>query len=62
VSSVFDALLDVLAEFDLLQHAVFVRRCSTEQEEVVWDLARLRGQSIDYFSLVIVRNPEVITK
>jgi precorrin-2/cobalt-factor-2 C20-methyltransferase len=60
VSSVFDALLDLLAEFDLLQHAVFVRRCSTEQEEVVWDLARLRGQKIDYFSLVIVRNPHAI--
>jgi precorrin-2/cobalt-factor-2 C20-methyltransferase len=60
VSSVFDALLDLLAEFDLLQHAVFVRRCSTEQEEVVWNLARLRGQSIDYFSLVIVRNPHAI--
>jgi precorrin-2/cobalt-factor-2 C20-methyltransferase len=60
VSSVFDVLLDVLAELDLLQHAVFVRRCSTEQEEVVWDLARLHGQSIDYFSLVIVRNPHAI--
>jgi precorrin-2/cobalt-factor-2 C20-methyltransferase len=60
VSSVFDALLDLLAELDLLQHAVFVRRCSTEQEEVVWDLARLCGQSIDYFSLVIVRKPQVI--
>lgn len=60
VSSVFDALLDELAECDLLQHAVFVKRCSTEQEEVVWDLARLRGQSIDYFSLVIVRNPHAI--
>jgi precorrin-2/cobalt-factor-2 C20-methyltransferase len=60
VSSVFDALLDVLAELDLLQHAVFVKRCSAEQEEVVWDLARLRGQSIDYFSLVIVRNPHAI--
>jgi precorrin-2/cobalt-factor-2 C20-methyltransferase len=60
VSSVFDALLDVLAEADLLQFAVLVKRCSTEQEEVVWDLARLRGQSIDYFSLVIVRNPHAI--
>ncbi len=57
VSPVFDALLTILEEFDLVQHAVFVRRCSTEQEEVVFDLAHLRGQTIDYFSLVIVRNP-----
>jgi precorrin-2/cobalt-factor-2 C20-methyltransferase len=60
VSSVFDALLDVLVEVGLLQHAVFVQRCGTEQEKVIWDLARLRGQSIDYFSLVIVRNPHAI--
>ncbi len=60
VSPVFDALLDVLEEFDLMHHAVFVRRCSTEHEEVVFDLARLRGQSIDYFSLVIVRNAHAI--
>ncbi|GAC1430449.1 MAG: precorrin-2 C(20)-methyltransferase [Ktedonobacteraceae bacterium] len=57
VSPVFDTLLEILEAFDLMQHAVFVRRCSTEQEEVVFDLARLRGQTIDYFSLVIVRNP-----
>ncbi len=55
VSPVFDRLLDILEELDLIQHAVFVRRCSTEQEEVVFDLARLRGQTVDYFSLVIVR-------
>jgi len=60
VSPVFDALLAVLEEFDLMHHAVFVRRCSTEHEEVVFDLARLRGQSIDYFSLVIVRNAHAI--
>ncbi len=57
VHTVFDALLDVLEEADLAQHAVFVRRCSTDREEIVYDLARLRKQKLDYFSLVIVRNP-----
>jgi precorrin-2/cobalt-factor-2 C20-methyltransferase len=57
VHTVFDALLDLLEEADLAQHAVFVRRCSTESEEIVRDLARLRQQKLDYFSLVIVRNP-----
>ena len=61
VNAIFNALLDMLEELDLAQHAVFVRRCSTDLEEVVFDLARLRDQSLDYFSLVIVRNPHAIS-
>lgn len=57
VNKTFNALLDVLRELDLIQNAVFVRRCSTDLEEVVFDLERLRDQSLDYFSLVIVRKP-----
>lgn len=62
VSVVFDALLDVLEKLDLVQHAVFVRRCSTDLEEIVFDLASLREQTLDYFSLVIVRNPHATGK
>ena len=61
VNAVFAALLHILEELDLAQHAVFVRRCSTDLEEVVFDLARLRNQPLDYFSLVIVRNPHAIS-
>ncbi len=61
VNGVFVALLDMLEELDLAKHAVFVRRCSTDLEEVVFDLARLRDQPLDYFSLVIVRNPHAIS-
>lgn len=57
VNTVFDALLDILEEADLAQHAIFVHRCSTDREEIVYDLTRLRQQKLDYFSLVIVRNP-----
>jgi precorrin-2/cobalt-factor-2 C20-methyltransferase len=58
VNTIFNALLDILEELDLTKNAVFVRRCSTDLEEVVFDLERLRGQSLDYFSLVIVRKPK----
>lgn len=60
VNSVFDVLLDRLEELDLVQHAVFVRRCSTDAEEVIFDVQRLRGQAVEYFSLVIVRRPYAI--
>jgi len=58
VNRIFNALLDILKELDLIQNAVFVQRCSTDLEEVVFDLTRLRDQSLDYFSLVIVRKPK----
>jgi precorrin-2/cobalt-factor-2 C20-methyltransferase len=61
VHTVFSPLLEILEELDLAQHAVFVRRCSTDLEEIVFDLARLRNQPLDYFSLVIVRNPHAIS-
>jgi precorrin-2/cobalt-factor-2 C20-methyltransferase len=60
INKVFDALLDQLEELDLVQHAVFVRRCSTDQEEVIFDIQRLRGQTLDYFSLLIVRKTHAI--
>jgi precorrin-2/cobalt-factor-2 C20-methyltransferase len=57
VHSVFDQLLRLLENLNLAQHAIYVRRCSTAAQEVVFDLTHLRGQPLDYFSLVIVRNP-----
>lgn len=60
IHTVFAALCDLLEQLDLLQHAVVVRRCSTEHEEVIFDVARLRQQPLEYFSLMIVRNPHAI--
>jgi precorrin-2/cobalt-factor-2 C20-methyltransferase len=60
INKVFDALLDLLEELDLVQHAVFVCRCSTDQEEVIFDIQCLRGQTLDYFSLLIVRKTHAI--
>lgn len=57
IHTVFDTLLDILEQLDLVQHAIVVRRCSTEQEEVIFDIARLRRQPLEYFSLMIVRKP-----
>jgi precorrin-2/cobalt-factor-2 C20-methyltransferase len=60
VNKIFDPLLDLLEELDLVQSAVFVRRCSTDQEEVIFDIQCLRGQTLDYFSLLIVRKSHAI--
>ena len=55
VHSVFDRVLDVLEELGLVDDAVYVKRCTTPEAEVVRDIRRLRGQKLDYLSLLIVR-------
>ncbi len=50
-----DRLLDILAEMGLTEKSVYVRRCTTPDEQIVRDITRLRGASLDYFSLVLVR-------
>jgi precorrin-2/cobalt-factor-2 C20-methyltransferase len=58
VHRVFDQVHALLTELGLAQHAVFVRRAGSPQEEVVTDLASLVGTQLDYLSLLIVRkNP-----
>jgi len=51
----FDRILDILEDLNLTGKCFYVRRCTTEEEEIVWDVSRLRGRRLDYFSLLIVR-------
>lgn len=55
VNSVMDAVLDLLEELGLLDRAVYVRRCGRPEQEIVRDVRHLRGQQLDYFSLLLVR-------
>lgn len=55
VNSVMDAVLDLLEELRLLDRAVYVRRCGRPEQEIVRDVRRLRGQPLDYFSVLLVR-------
>ena len=55
VSRVFDGIYELLRELGLEQKAVYVSRVGSPEQEVVFDLARLVGQKLDYLSLLIVR-------
>ncbi len=56
VGRVFDRVLDILEEAGLVDSGVLVQRATSEGELVVRDLRSLRGQRLDYFSLLIVRS------
>lgn len=55
VSRVFDRVYWLLAELGLEKNGAFVRRVGSDREEVVFDLASLVGQELDYLSMLIVR-------
>lgn len=56
VSRVLDQVITLLEQHGLLESAVLVERCGTPQERIVRDLSCLRGQRVDYFSLLLIRN------
>jgi precorrin-2/cobalt-factor-2 C20-methyltransferase len=55
MNKVFDRLLIILEELNLIEKCVYVRRCTTQDEEIIRDISKLKGEKVDYFSLLIVR-------
>lgn len=55
VNSVIDSILDTLEELGMMDKAVFVKKCTAPDEEIVRDVRTLRGKKLDYLSLMIVR-------
>lgn len=55
VSRVFDGIYALLQELGLENNGAFIRRVGSTEEAVVFDLASLVGQKLDYLSLLIVK-------
>nr|VFK40249.1 MAG: precorrin-2 C20-methyltransferase /cobalt-factor II C20-methyltransferase [Candidatus Kentron sp. SD] len=59
VNPVLDQVIDLLDLRGLLAHARFVERVGTPEERVVTDVASLKGQRVNYLSLLLVHNPYI---
>ncbi|MCK7493792.1 MAG: precorrin-2 C(20)-methyltransferase [Comamonadaceae bacterium] len=57
VKPLLDELIELLARRGLLAGACFVERAGAPDERVVRDVASLRGQPVNYLSLLIVKLP-----
>lgn len=55
VNSVFGRLLDALEEMGLAEKCVYVSKSTSADEKIIRDIRGLRGQKLDYLSLLIVR-------
>ena len=58
VKPLLDDLIDLLERRGLLAHGCFLEKVGTPEERVVRDLSRLKGEKVNYLSLLLVRNPQ----
>lgn len=57
VKPVSDEVIDLLKELELLDHVVFVSKVGTLEEQIVTNVINLKGQKVEYLSLMIIKNP-----
>lgn len=55
VNRAIDGIIDLLSEAGLADKAFFVSRAGWPGEELITDIAGLRGSKPDYFSMIIIR-------
>ncbi len=58
VKPLLDDLIDMLERRDLLAHSCFLEKVGTPEERIVRDFARLKGEKVNYLSLLLVKNPQ----
>lgn len=54
-----DALIDLLTELDLVNHAVLIERSGLPDERVYTDIRKARGLQLHYFSTMLIRKKRV---
>ena len=58
VKPLLDELIDLLERRGLIAHSCFLEKVGTPEERIVRDLSRLKGEKVNYLSLLLVRNPQ----
>lgn len=58
VKPLLDDLIDLLNTHDLIEHSRFIEKAGSPEEKIVDDISTLKGQTVNYLSLMIVKNPE----
>jgi len=57
VKPLLDDIIDLLTERELLPHSRFIEKAGAPDERVVLNVSDLQGQTVNYLSLMIVKNP-----
>ncbi len=57
VKPLLDDLIDLVTERGLLSHSSFIEKAGSPQERVVREVASLKGEKVNYLSLLLIKNP-----
>lgn len=58
VKPLLDEVIDLLARRGLLATSCFIEKVGSPEERIVRDLASLKGETVNYLSLLLVKNPK----
>ena len=58
VKPLLDDVIELLQRRGLLAHSCFVEKAGAPAERIVSDVARLKGEKVNYLSLLLIRNPD----
>ena len=58
VKPLLDDIIDLLEQRGLLKHSAFIEKAGSLEERVERDVSKLRGQTVNYLSLMLVKNPD----
>ncbi len=58
VKPMMDEVLDLLEQRDLLATSCFIEKVGSPDERIVRDVASLKGEKVNYLSLMLVQNPK----
>lgn len=57
VKPLMDEIIELLTQRNILQHSQFIEKVGTPDEHIVKDVASLKGITVNYLSLLLVKNP-----
>jgi len=60
VKPLLDEVIELLEARDLLASSVFIEKVGSPEERIVRDVASLKGEKVNYLSLLLVQNPKRI--
>ena len=57
VKPLLDDIIELVEKRELVSQSCFVEKAGTHEERTVHNITELRGQSVNYLSLIIIHNP-----
>jgi len=60
VKPILDDIIDLLDKHKILEHCSFIEKAGAPDERIINDISNLKGQKVNYLSLILVKNPNRI--